>query len=58
MVLAVAGGIVAEETGHSLLIQFIVSLAGIAALCALARYLDGRARGGVWLRLMRRLQPA
>ncbi len=58
VVLAVAGGIVAEETGHSLLIQFIVSLAGIAALCALARYLDGRARGGVWLRLMRRLQPA
>ena len=41
VLLAVAGGIVAQETGHSLLIQFVVSAAGIAILLALALWLDG-----------------
>jgi hypothetical protein len=40
VVLAVAGSIVAEETGHSLLIQFMVSSAGIVMLFAFALWLD------------------
>ena len=61
VLLSAAGGIIAEETGHSFLVQFCVSLAGIAMLLAFADYLDGLRQGRfrllTWF-AMRRSQPA
>lgn len=61
VLLAAAGRIVAEETGHSFLVQFCVSLLGIAMLLAFASYLDGLRQGRFRLLsvlVVRRSQPA
>lgn len=60
VLLAVAGRIVAEETGHSLAVQLLVSIAGIAAQFGYASYLEGLRQGGLRLTLfvLRRGRPA
>jgi hypothetical protein len=45
VLLAVAGRIIADETGHSLFVQLCVSLLGIAALLGFAGYLEGLHQG-------------
>lgn len=61
VLLSVAGWIIAEETGHSFMVQFCVSLAGIAMLLVFASYLDGLRQGRfhlpAWFVMWRR-QPA
>jgi hypothetical protein len=51
VVLAVAGRIIASETGHSLLIQFMVSTVGIGMLLAFAAGLEGWGLRGRWFGL-------
>lgn len=60
VLLAVAGRIVAEETGHSLSVQLLVSIAGIAALFGYAAFLENLRQSGRRLLpfLSRRSQPA
>ena len=55
VLLSAAGAIIAEETGHSFLVQFCISLAGIVILLAFARYLDGLRQGR--FRLLNGLAP-
>lgn len=60
VLLAVASGIVAEETGHSPVVQLLVCIAGIAVLFGYASYLEGLRRTGRLLLPfpLRRGQPA
>lgn len=59
VLLAVAGNIVAGETGHSLAVQLLVGIVGVAALFGYASFLEGlRHAGWRFLLFRRRNQPA
>lgn len=60
VILAVASSIVAEETGHSPVVQLLVSIAGIAASFGYASYLERMRREGRRFMpfFLRRGQPA